>query len=143
MTTLSVTLAGILLAVSAIHVYWAAGGKAGLTAAIPHTGNEPAFTPGRIVTLLVAFALLGIATLLLSLGYFRENLPEPLLTAARYAAYLASAVLVLRVIGDFKFIGAFKKIRNSRFATLDTYIYNPLCLLLAIVFFKLAQHTGA
>jgi hypothetical protein len=39
--------------------------------------------------------------------------------------------LLARAIGDFKYLGLFKRVRGSRFATLDTFVYSPLCLLLA------------
>jgi len=139
MNTVSLILAIILSAASAIHVYWAAGGKTGLTAAIPHTEDRPAFVPSRVVTLVVAFALLGIAVLMLSLSHFRSALTEPLFTTARYAAILVGAVFGLRVVGDFKLVGIFKKIKGSRFATLDTYVYNPLCLSFSVAFFTLAR----
>jgi hypothetical protein len=41
-------------------------------------------------------------------------------------------VLLLRAVGDFRLVGFFKRIRGSRFAYLDTAIYSPLCLMLAI-----------
>ena len=31
----------------------------------------------------------------------------------------------------FKSLGLFKRVRGSKFATLDTWVYSPLCLLLA------------
>jgi hypothetical protein len=34
-------------------------------------------------------------------------------------------------VGEFKYVGFFKRVRGTRFATLDTLVYSPLCLLLA------------
>jgi hypothetical protein len=41
-------------------------------------------------------------------------------------------VLLLRAVGDFHYVGFFKRIRNTRFAKMDTLIYTPLCLALAV-----------
>ena len=37
-----------------------------------------------------------------------------------------------RAIGEFRYVGFFKRVVGSRFATLDTFVYSPLCLALAI-----------
>lgn len=43
-----------------------------------------------------------------------------------------AVVLFLRAIGDFRLVGFFKQIRDTRFARLDTILYSPLCLVMAI-----------
>jgi hypothetical protein len=40
--------------------------------------------------------------------------------------------LVARAIGEFKYLGFFKRVTGSKFARLDTLLYSPLCLLLAV-----------
>jgi hypothetical protein len=40
--------------------------------------------------------------------------------------------LLARAVGEFKHVGFFKRVVGSRFATLDTYVYSPLCLALAM-----------
>ena len=37
--------------------------------------------------------------------------------------------------GNFRLVGFFKKVRGTRFATLDTRYYSPLCLFLAAAAF--------
>jgi hypothetical protein len=39
--------------------------------------------------------------------------------------------LLARAVGDFRYVGFFKRVRDSRFATLDTRVYSPLCFVLA------------
>jgi hypothetical protein len=39
----------------------------------------------------------------------------------------------LRAIGDFRYVGFFKRIRDSKFARLDTLAYSPLCAALAVL----------
>jgi hypothetical protein len=48
--------------------------------------------------------------------------------------WLTAAVFALRAIGDFRYVGFFKRIRDSRFARIDTLAYSPLrgCLALLI-----------
>ncbi len=41
-------------------------------------------------------------------------------------------ILLPCAIGDFRLVGFWKRIRDSRFARLDTAVYSPLCLVLAI-----------
>ena len=62
-------------------------------------------------------------------GLLLPGVPEVLLTWLCYALALA---LFARAIGDFKYVGFFKRVRDSRFAGLDTLLFSPLCLLLAV-----------
>jgi hypothetical protein len=49
--------------------------------------------------------------------------------------------LFARAIGEFKYVGFFKRVRGSRFARRDTLLYSPLCLWLAAgVAFVAWQH---
>ena len=41
-------------------------------------------------------------------------------------------VLLARAVGDFRYVGFFKRVRGSRFATLDSRYFSPLCLLLGL-----------
>lgn len=55
---------------------------------------------------------------------------QPLFTPSRPATPFVAALL--RSIGDFRYVGFFKRARGSRFAELDTRFYSPLCLPLAL-----------
>jgi hypothetical protein len=53
----------------------------------------------------------------------------------RVLSWLCDALalgLLARAIGEFKYVGFFKRVRDSKFARLDTLLYSPLCLLLAV-----------
>ncbi len=124
----------ILVALAALHVYWAAGGKAGKSAAIPTANGQAVLKPGAVGTAMVAVALLAMAAVLaIRIGW----LDPPALPYARVvlgiAAWLTAALFALRAIGDFRYIGFFKRIRDSRFARLDTLFYSPLCAVLAVL----------
>jgi hypothetical protein len=62
-------------------------------------------------------------------GLVEVGLPVRVLSWSCYALALG---LVARAVGEFKYVGFFKRVRGSRFARLDTLLYSPLCLLLAV-----------
>ncbi|MGO4372233.1 DUF3995 domain-containing protein [Paenibacillus sp. MCAF20] len=47
------------------------------------------------------------------------------------AAWALAIVFAIRAIGEFHYLGLFKRYRNSPFGRLDTYVYSPLCLVMA------------
>jgi hypothetical protein len=49
---------------------------------------------------------------------------------------LAIAIIFLiRAIGDFRYVGFLKKIKNTKFAKKDTKYYSPLCSLISVLAF--------
>ena len=44
---------------------------------------------------------------------------------------LLAVGLCARAVGEFKYVGFFKRVRGSKFARLDTLVYSPLCVALA------------
>jgi hypothetical protein len=45
----------------------------------------------------------------------------------------------LRAVGDFRFVGFFKRVRGSVFARRDTWLYSPLCVLIGVLAASLAR----
>ena len=130
--TTAIIAATTLSVIAGAHLYWAAGGQAGSSAAIPQANGEPLFRPGRGATVLVATGLFALA----GLALWRDGLillPLPFFIA-KIGAWLATLVFLVRAIGDFKYLGWSKRVRGSRFARLDDVVYAPLCLMLAICF---------
>jgi hypothetical protein len=124
----------ILVCLAAIHLYWAAGGKAGKAAATPTAEGRAVMKPSARATAMVAVALCAAAALLaLRIGW----LALPGFTGddifVRIAAWLLAAVFALRAIGDFRYVGFFKRVRDTGFARLDTLAYSPLCAGLAVL----------
>ncbi len=105
----------ILVLLGVLHVYWAAGGSFGKGVTLPTRNGKTVLRPTPMITAIVAACLFGMAALV----------------AAEVAVWVPAAIFVLRAIGDFRYIGFFKRIRDSRFAKFDTMLYSPLCLLLA------------
>jgi len=111
------------------HVGMAAMPPSGRSGAVPTVGGKALFTPSRLATLAVAAVLLMFAALVAATaGLIDSGISRTVLAGLCYA--LATGLLV-RAIGEFKYLGLFKRMRASRFATLDTWVYSPLCLLLA------------
>lgn len=124
--------AGILSLISMLHIYWAFGGSWGTGSVIPRKKGEsqPAFVPGKSGTLLVAFLLLIAVCLLVVQGDFLPFIKASAIS--RWGCIVCAAVFLLRSIGDFNYVGFFKKVKHSAFATNDTFLYSPLCLYLGI-----------
>jgi len=127
-------IAGLLIAVfaglSLIHAYWLFGGRVGLLAAIPEIDGKPVFQPSTLATLVVTIGLALCAMVIAgTAGLLALPLSQSVLAWLTRALAVA---LLLRAIGDFRLVGFFKRSHNSRFARLDTAVYSPLCLALAI-----------
>lgn len=110
------------------HAYWAAGGRLAHRAALPIQNGQPLFRPSPLGTLAVAAALIGCAWITAANGGLVTAPP------LRWLPWLGMAValgLLTRAIGDFRYVGFFKRKGEDPFARLDTRFYSPLCLLLA------------
>ena len=122
--------AAVLLGLGALHAYWAAGGEWGTDVTIPKRDGRPLFTPGPAGTLVVAALLCAAALVLLGrVGVWGSWLPGSLFVAG---AWTLVAVFAGRVVGDFQWFGLFKRITGTPFACWDTWLYVPLCALLAV-----------
>ena len=122
----------ILVVVTGIHIYWGLGGNLGLQAAVPERNGTTIMRPGRIATLLVSI-IFGCMALfyLYKIGWLSTAnafIPSWL---NHYGLWVLAGIFLLRAIGDFRYVGFFKRVRNSRFAELDTRFYSPLCFLLS------------
>ncbi len=139
MTTLiGLLLFAIFLALSGMHIYWLFGGKWGLAAAIPTNGNgQSLFKPGALATIIVAVGLLltGMLALvgggLLHFGWLPDGVGE-------WAALGMAIIFLLRAVGEFRYVGFFKKERESSFAKMDSKYYSPLCLVIGVLAVLLA-----
>jgi hypothetical protein len=130
--------ASVLALLGLIHLYWAAGGSAGSVSAIPERGGRPLFRPSPASTRGVAGLLFAAACVLLT----RAGLLMPLLAAQRpgqwherwagRASWLIATLFALRAVGDFRYVGVFKRVRGTPFARWDSRLFTPLCILIAL-----------
>ena len=137
MTTVGWAVAGVLVAIAGLHLYWAAGGRAGAGAAVPERAGRPAFSPRPAATAAVALAFVVAAAIVLARvgAWGPVTRPSPLV---RLATWAIGVVFLLRAIGDFRMVGFFKRVRGTRFAALDSRVYSPLCLAIGSVVLWLA-----
>lgn len=117
-----------LAAIGGVHVAWAAGLRWGLIAAVPSEGGRPLFRPSAPTTLLVAIALFAAAWLTFALAGL---VPSPVSNAWLWpAGVVAALVFAARAVGDFRYVGLFKRVRGSKFARQDDALFTPLCFAL-------------
>jgi hypothetical protein len=128
---LSVTNALIFTIISGFHFYWAMGGKVGFDVVLPsNTEGSKALKPSKSITCIAALVFLSIAIFyLIKADLIGFTLPQLI---SNYGLYTLASVLIIRAMGDFKYVGFFKKIKNTPFADYDTKYYSPLCLFLGL-----------
>jgi len=122
--------AAVLAAIAAVHVFWGARGDFGRSATIPEIDGQPAFVPTRLACFAVAALLAAAAWVMLVGSGQLPDLGVPWLGTVGPVA--VGLVLLARAVGDFRYVGFFKTVSDSRFAVLDTWFYSPLCALLAL-----------
>jgi hypothetical protein len=121
--------ATLFVVLSLWHFYMAGRPMSGESAAVPSAGGKPLFVPSKRSTLAVGIVLALFAGLVATTaGFVSVGLPQVILV---WLSYALAAGLLLRAIGEFKYLGFFKRVRDSQFARMDTWVYSPLCLLLA------------
>ena len=126
---LSASVSSVFVLLALWHFYMALAPSSGKSGTIPSVGGKPLFVPSTKATVAVAIVLLLFAALVAATaGFLPLGVPKVALVWLCYALALG---LLARAIGEFRYVGFFKKVRGSRFATLDTFVYSPLCLLLA------------
>ncbi|WP_298481210.1 DUF3995 domain-containing protein [uncultured Maribacter sp.] len=114
------------------HFYWLFGGIWGLEKVIPAKENEnKALSIPKFATLIVAIVLIlfGLHYLLKSglINGFVSN------WITNLASWFIPSIFILRAIGDFNYVGFFKKTKNTVFAKADSKIFSPLCLTIGII----------
>ena len=93
--------------------------------------GQRTFRPGIFATFAVA-ALLG-AFAFITLG--SSGIFYPYITPGffRYGNTAIALVFALRALGDFRYIGFFKKATGTLFAHNETRYYPPLCVVIATI----------
>jgi hypothetical protein len=126
---LAVCVSSVFVLLALWHFQMALRSSSGQGAAVPSVDGKPLFVPSAKATVAVGVVLLLFAALVAATaGILSLGVPRFVLSWLSFALALG---LLARAIGEFKHVGFFKRNRGSRFATLDTYVYSPLCLLLS------------
>jgi len=130
---LSLILFSVFAVLSGFHFYWLFGGSYGVKKVIPTKGvnalNKQAIPP--FATLIVALGLLSFGVMyLFKAELITLSIPDWII---QYSAWFVPSVFILRAIGEFNYVGFFKKIKDTEFAQADTKLFSPLCLGIGIV----------
>jgi hypothetical protein len=129
----------LFLSLSLLHWYWVVIGSGDLASFVPENEGKLAFKPGRWATASVAGFLLVAAFLCASqaqlLGLPRNQL-------SRIGVWVLLVTFMLRAVGEFRLVGFFKRVRETRFGRLDTWVYSPLCLAISALCAALLHSTN-
>jgi hypothetical protein len=127
---IAVALCLAFLAIAAWHLYMAFVPPKGPGGAVPSVEGKPLFVPSRGATLGIAFMLACFAALVAATAGLISVPVRPVVLV--WLSFALALGLAARALGEFRYVGFFKRVRKSRFASLDTWFYSPLCLLLAV-----------
>lgn len=117
----------LLIALGLLHLYWLLGGKWALEGVFPVLqSGQNLFEPPPVITFLVVISLFVGALLHVE---FLKVIPD---SYRKIGLLMLGIISLLRAIGEFKYLGLFKKETTSLFAQRDTWYYTPLCLLISI-----------
>lgn len=127
-----VVAATILVAIAVLHFYWAFGGQWGMGLVLPeNTNGVRVLNPGTLATLVVAVGLLFFALVVIgNTGIFDSWVSRTLVV---WLTRGVAAVFALRAIGDFHYVGLFRKIKQTPFGRRDARLYTPLCVVLCVL----------
>ncbi|MEO8928502.1 MAG: DUF3995 domain-containing protein [Caldimonas sp.] len=129
-TAVAVTVSLAFFVLALWHFRMALTSGEGMSIAVPSESGKPLFVPSVRATLAVGLILLVFACLVAATaGLVKVGLSESVLSWLCYALALG---LLARAVGEFKYVGFFKRERGSKFARLDTLLYSPMCVLLAV-----------
>ena len=133
-------LAAVFAVLFGLHVYWAFGGRRGASAVLPQKSSnttETVFTPPRLLTLVVAIALASAGAIELFISGVIAP-PDAIAAWPRRLAFVVVAAFFLRAVGEFRYVGFFKRVRGTSFSRWDDRVFSPLCLFLSAVTLALA-----
>ena len=135
MTLPPIVALAIITFAAGFHFHWAFGGRLGFSVSLPQRADRDVVMRQRLgwwrpAAGAVAFGLLLLAVIVLAAaGQIALPLP-PGATKAILGA--VGTAFILRAFIPTPWTGFFKRIRNTRWARYDTWLYSPLFLLLGL-----------
>ena len=127
---------------AAFHLNWALGGRVGLSVSLPKRPDGMPVMAHRLhwwrpAAGAVAAGLAALGALALAVdGHLPLPVPPEI---ARTALGLIGAAFMLRAIVPTPWTGFFKRIRSTRWARYDSWLYSPLFLLLGVMLLIIAM----
>ncbi|GLU44132.1 DUF3995 domain-containing protein [Allomuricauda sp. NBRC 101325] len=133
MDVISLLLSIIFIFLSGLHFYWALFGVKDPTAVLPSgTDGTLKLKPGKVGTSIIALLLAFFA--LIYLNPFLEIIS---FSGLHYISVAIGILFLVRAVGDFKYLGFFKSIKQTHFAKMDSRYYAPLALTVSVLIFIL------
>jgi len=129
---LSIILFLIFTILGGFHFYWLFGGVWGLKKVIPTKSNDlhilaiPKFATLVVGVVLILFGLMY----LMKSGFVNLQIHSQVVN---YVYWFIPFVFIVRAIGEFKYLGLFKRIKDTEFAKADSKFFSPLCLIVGII----------
>ncbi|WP_431167713.1 DUF3995 domain-containing protein [Tenacibaculum halocynthiae] len=114
------------------HIYWLLGGTWGVKKVIPTKNNQlnsvaiPKFATVIVAAVLILFGFVY----LVKTELINIELPNIVI---EYGYWFIPCIFIIRAIGEFNYVGFFKKIKGTEFAKADSKIFSPLCLGIGIL----------
>lgn len=131
---LPIFLTVIFFLLGGLHLSWILGGTFGFEQSLPtNEQGQRVLNPGKVDTTIVALGLIafGVFYLLKS-----ELIPfETDHWVLTYSGWIIPSIFLLRAIGEFKYVGFFKKVTDTEFGRMDTRFFSPLCITIALIGF--------
>lgn len=130
-TLLAIILFALFTFLGSLHFYWAIGGEWGLKNASPKKINDDqALKPKSIDCIIVGIGLIFFGVFY----FFKLELLEinGIDSFLYFTGWIIPIIFILRAIGDFNYVGFFKKVKETKFGEMDTSLYTPLCVFISI-----------
>ena len=131
----------ILAFAAAFHLHWALGGQLGFSVSLPQRPDGDPVMAHRLRwwRLAAGAVALGLATLgalaLAAQDHIALPVPDRLI---RMTLIAIGTCFILRAIVPTTWTGFFKRIRTTRWARYDSWLYSPLFLLLGAALLVIA-----
>ncbi len=133
MGIISLLLFLVFMFLGGLHFYWVFFGIKNPTAVLPtDVSGNLLMKPGKAGTVFV-----GVTLFLFAVIYLNKMVAYLALNGSTYISLAIGSIFLLRTIGDFKYLGFFKKLKSTRFAKMDGKYYSPLALVVSILIFIL------
>lgn len=128
----SILLSIIFTTLGIIHFNWVLGGTFGFVVSLPTKENgERVLNPKKMDSAVVGTGLLAFGFFyLIKSGIVAYVLPEWIMN---YGGWIIPIIFLLRAMGEFKYVGFFKNVKNTEFAKMDAKLFSPLCLIIGVV----------
>ncbi|CAZ95031.1 DUF3995 domain-containing protein [Zobellia galactanivorans] len=84
----------------------------------------------------IATLVVGVVLVLFALVYLMKSgllTIQGLNGVINYGYWFIPFIFILRAIGDFNYLGFFKKVKHTAFAKADSKVFVPLCLAIGIM----------